>query len=227
MRVLFLLIVGVFAFSSVKAQEIIGKKNIDSTDSKTDTLKKPEYINKGKIAGRKAIRRSLIVPGLGQMYNYGLVVEDVKRGVYPDKRVLQKIYIVGKIGLIYAGGALLVSSYIQNNNMYKQFLRELQYRELHPNEPYMPDNGLANYVGDQGKQALYTGKAIYKNNREVVLISLAVLYGANIIDAYVTARLKYHNVENELSYKISPTLINSSPMYGFKPVPGLKFTLRL
>lgn len=226
MRSIFLLIVGVLAFSSVRAQ-VIDKKNVDSTTTRVDTLKKPGYINKGRIAGRKAIRRSLIVPGLGQMYNYGLVVDDVKRGVYQDKRVLQKIYIIGKISLIYAGGALLVSSYIDNNNKYKQFLRELQYRELNKTAAYMPGNGLQLYVGDQGKQALYTGKAIYKNNREVVLISLAVLYGANVVDAYVTARLKYHDVDNQLSYKISPTLINASPVYGFKPVPGLKFSLKL
>ncbi|WP_379084440.1 DUF5683 domain-containing protein [Pedobacter sp. UC225_65] len=225
MRSIFLLIVGVLAFGSVRAQ-VIDKKNVDSSTTRIDTLKKPGYINKGRIAGRKAIRRSLIVPGLGQMYNYGLVVDDVKRGVYPDKRVLQKIYIVGKISLIYAGGALLVSSYIDNNNKYKQFLRELQYRQVNPGK-ILEGNGLEGYTGDQGLQALYTGKAIYKNNREVVLISLAVLYGANVVDAYVTARLKYHDVDNQLSYKISPTLINASPVYGFKPVPGLKFSLKL
>lgn len=222
MRILFLLIVGVLTFTSVKAQEVIGKKNVDSAAANIDTLKKTDYINKGRIAGRKAIRRSLIMPGLGQMYNYGLVVDDVKRGVYPDKRVLQKIYIVGKISLIYVGGALLVTSFIDNNRMYRAALAELQYRKLNPREPNRP-NQFERYETTY----LTTGKAIYKNNREVVLISLAVLYGANVLDAYVTARLKYHNVENELSYKISPTLINASPMYGFKPLPGLKLSLKL
>lgn len=226
MRGIFLLIVGVLTFGSLRAQQVIDKKNVDSSATRIDTLKKTGYINKGRIAGRKAIRRSLIIPGLGQMYNYGLVVDDVKRGVYPDKRVLQKIYIVGKISLIYAGGALLVSSYIDNNNKYKQFLRELQYRQVNPGK-ILEGNGLEGYTGDQGLQALYTGKAIYKNNREVVLISLAVLYGANVVDAYVTARLKYHDVDNQLSYKITPTLINASPVYGFMPVPGLKLSLKL
>lgn len=222
MRILFLLIVGVLTFTSVKAQEVIGNKNADTTTGRVDTLKGPKYINKGRIAGRKAIRRSLILPGLGQVYNYGLVVDDVKRGVYQDKRVWQKIYIVGKIGLIYTGGALLVSSFIDNNRMYRASLAELQWRQQNPTLPNR-DNQFVRYETSY----LTTAKAIFKNNREVVLISLAVLYGANVIDAYVTARLKYHNVENELSYQISPTLINASPMYGFKPLPGLKLTLKL
>jgi hypothetical protein len=219
--ILFLIFSFSIAFTNVKAQNRVPKKSLDTTlTKKTDT---GGYINKGKVAGRKAIRRSLFFPGLGQMYNYGLVVNDVKSGFYSDKRVLQKIYIIGKIGLIYGGGTLLVTSYIDNNAKYKQFLSELQYRQLNGNQP-KPGNGLERYTNTD---ALITAKAIYKNNREVVLISIGALYGMNVLDAYVTARLKYHNVENELAYKISPTLINSSTIYGYSAVPGLKLTLKL
>lgn len=221
MRVLFFLIIGLLTFTSVKAQEPVGKNTTEQ--SKIDTVKPAAYVNKGQIAGRKAIRRSLFFPGLGQIYNYGLVVDDVKSGVYHDKRVLQKIYIIGKIGAIYGGGGVLVSSYIENNKRYKQFLTELQYRQTHPGM-VLEGNGLERYTNTE---SLVTAKNIYKNNREVVLISLAVLYGMNVVDAYVTARLKYHNVENELSYKISPTLINSNTMYGYNAIPGIKLTLKL
>lgn len=220
MRGVLFLIVGFLTFASAKAQVTFDTKTPAPKQSEADT---PKYINKGKIAGRKAIRRSLIFPGLGQIYNYGLVVDDVKSGVYKDKRVWQKIYIIGKVGAIYGGGALLVTSYIDNNQKYRQFLKELQYRQANNNKPD-PNGSLALYTNTS---ALITAKNIYKNNREVVLISLAVLYGANVVDAYVTARLKYHNVENDLAYKISPTLINSNTMYGFNAVPGIKLTLRL
>jgi hypothetical protein len=224
MRIIFLLLISIiFTFTTVKAQDIQPKKTLAKDVSKPDVTNDTGYVNKGKITGKKAIRRSLIFPGLGQIYNYGLVVDDVKSGNYGDKRVFQKIYIVGKIGLIYGGGYLLVSSYIDNNNKYHQFLTELQYRRANKGEPN-PNGGLAEYTNTDN---LIVAKNIYKNNREVVLLSIAGLYLLNVVDAYVTARLKNHNVENDLTYKISPTIINTNQMYGFQPAPGLKLTLKL
>jgi len=114
-------------------------------------------------------------------------------------------------------------SYIDNNNNYNRFLRELQYRQL--NGKPDPDNGLTQYPD---ANALTVAKNIYKRNREVVLISLVGLYGLNVLDAYVTARLKFFNVDDTLSFKLSPSIINSNTMYGFSNVaPALKLTLKL
>lgn len=224
MRIILLLFISsLLTFTAVKAQETKVKKSLDSVATKTNLAKDTGYVNKGQIAGKKAKIRSFIFPGLGQIYNYGLVVNDVKSGYYGDKRVLQKIYIVGKIGLIYGGGYLLVSSYIDNNNKYHRFLTELQYRRANNGTPD-PNGGLELYTNTDN---LIIAKNIYKNNREVVLISMVGLYLLNVVDAYVTARLKYHSVENDLSYKISPTLIQSDQLYGFQPTPGLKLTLKL
>ncbi len=223
MRIILLLLTSlVLTFTNVKAQETKVKKSLDTVSTKSVVANDTGYVNKGKIAGKKAIRRSLIFPGLGQIYNYGLVVDDVKNGYYGDKRVFQKIYIVGKIGLIYGGGYLLVKSYIDNNNKYRLFLSELQYRK----DPTLP-NPKTGLEGITNTSSLVVQKNIYKNNREVVLISMAGLYLLNVVDAYVTARLKYHNVENDLSYKISPTLITTDKIYGFQSAPGLKLTLKL
>lgn len=224
MRVVLLLLISLlFTFTTVKAQETIPEKTLDTLPKKTVVNKDTGYVNKGQVAGKKAIRRSLIFPGLGQIYNYGLVVDDVKSGYYGDKRVMQKIYIIGKIGLIYGGGYVLVSSYIDNNNKYRQYLKELQYRRENDGKPD-PNGGFSEYTTTEG---LTIGKNIYKNNREVVLLSLVGLYAMNVVDAYVTARLKYHSAENDLSFNISPTLINTNHMYGFQPAPGLKLTLKL
>lgn len=224
MRVLLLVAISfLLTFTAVKAQETVTEKTIDTSPKKTVVNSDTGYINKGQVAGKKAIRRSLIFPGLGQMYNYGLVVNDVKSGYYGDKRVFQKIYIIGKIGLIYGGGYVLVSSYIDNNNKYRQFLKELQDRRENGGVPD-PNSPLAEYTNTDN---LTIQKNIYKNNREVVLLSLVGLYAMNVVDAYVTARLKYHSVENDISFKITPTLINPDTMYGFQPAPGLKLTLKL
>lgn len=222
MRVFLLSVVLCFVFTLVNAQ-IPATPIKQDTTAKLDTIAPAGYINKGKIAGKKAVYRSLIFPGLGQVYNYGLVVDDVKNGRTEGKRIGQKIYIIGKIGAIYAGGTILVMSYIDNNNNYNRFLRELQYRQL--NGKPDPDNGLTQYPD---ANALTVAKNIYKRNREVVLISLVGLYGLNVLDAYVTARLKFFNVDDTLSFKLSPSIINSNTMYGFSNVaPALKLTLKL
>lgn len=224
MRAFLLSVVFCFAFTLVEAQIPTTPVRPDTT-AKLDTLAPAKYVNQGKIAGKKAVYRSLIFPGLGQLYNYGLVVDDVKAGRTQGKRVGQKLYLIGKIGAIYAGGTMLVMSFIDNNNNYNRFLRELQYRRINNTNEAMPDNGLERY---ETIESLTTGKNIYKRNREVVIISLVGLYGLNVLDAYVTARLKYFNVDETLSFKISPTTINSNTMFGFNNVtPALKLTLRL
>lgn len=212
-----------FVFTNVNAQETVTTKKADTVE--VDTIAPPKYINKGKIAGKKAVYRSLFFPGLGQAYNYGLVVDDVKSGRVEGKKIGQKIYIVGKMAAIYAGGTVLVMSYIDNNKNYKLFLRELQYRKLNNNQPD-PQNGLSQYPNTD---ALTVAKNIYKRNREVVLLSLVGLYGLNVLDAYVTARLKYFNVDETLSMKVSPSFINqNNTMFGYNNVaPALKITLKL
>ncbi|MNR44206.1 hypothetical protein D3C85_1629170 [compost metagenome] len=102
-------------------------------------------------------------------------------------------------------------------------MKELQYRQLNNNNPD-PNNGLGQY----DTNGLTIAKNIYKRNREVVIISLLGLYGLNVLDAYVTARLKFFNVDDTLSLKLSPTIINSNTMYGFSnATPALKLTLKL
>lgn len=224
MRALLLLVILGFVFAAVNAQNPVTSQKSDTTVVRLDTIAPAKYINKGRIAGQKAIYRSLIFPGLGQIYNYGLVVDDVKSGRAEGKRIGQKMYIIGKIGAIYVGGTMLVMSYIDNNNNYKLFLRELQYRQLNNNQPD-PNNGLSQYTNTD---ALVIAKNIYKRNREIVIISLVGLYGLNVLDAYVTARLKYFNVDDTLSFKLSPTIINSNTMYGYTNfAPALKLTLKL
>lgn len=223
MRFFGFLVLVLITFTSVRAQDTLKKSNRLASE-KIDTIKPSGYVNQGKIAAHKAVMRSLIFPGLGQVYNYGLVVKDVQSGAVDGKRVGQKIYIIGKITAIYAGGALLFKSYLDNRHKYKLFLSELQYRKLNNNKP-SPDNGLEQYTNTN---ALVVAKDIYKRNSQVVLISLAGLYGLNVLDAYVTSRLKYFNVDETLSLKISPSLINTNAMYGFSaPAPAIKFTFKL
>ncbi|RYG07134.1 MAG: hypothetical protein EOO07_27970 [Chitinophagaceae bacterium] len=220
MRFIFVILLVVFAFADVKGQSPVNEKSTETQKGKSDS----GYVNRGKIAGAIAAKRSLILPGLGQVYNYGLIVDDIETGRLKTKGFGKKLAIIGKIGGIYVAGTMLTLSYIENNKNYHLFLKELQYRQANNGQPD-PNGSLAGY---KDTQSLYTGKAIYKNNREVVLIFLGLTYGVNVIDAYVTARLNYLNIERTLGFKIRPSVMNSNTMYGYNSfTPALTLTLKL
>lgn len=222
MRFLIAFILVFAAFTSLKAQELQPEKPLQEAKAKVDTV--APLVNRGRSAGRIAAHRSMFLPGWGQVYDYGLVVSDVRSGRIPGNGLGKKLAIVGKIAAIYVAGTMLTQSYIENNRNYHLFLEELQYRRLHNDQPN-PDGALAGY---RDTQSLYTGKAVYKNNREVVLLSLVLTYGINIVDAYVTARLNFLDVNDGLGLNMSPTLIQSAPMYGSNSyAPGLKLTFKL
>ena len=203
-KILLLSVLLFFTIQVVKGQDKITIKGDSAVrDAKPDTAK---YVNLGKIAARKAVFRSMIIPGWGQAGN-GL---NFYRGL--------------KIAAIYTGGTMLALSYIDNNNNYHQYLAEVQYRALHGDQP-KPGNGLESYSNTAG---ITTAKEIFRRNREVVVFSFVALYAVNIIEAYVDARLKYFDIGNESALKFSPTMINSNTMYGYHSfAPALKISLKL
>ena len=195
-----------FAAMVVKGQEPMPIKKDSTTVTKVDTLK-PAYINPGKVAGRRAAIRSAIIPGMGQIGN----------GV--------TVYRLAKVAAIYTGATLLTLSYIDNNKEYHKYLTELQYR-VNNGGVGTPGGELEEYQSD----VLVRAKDTYGRNRWVIIFSFGALYAVNIIEAYVDARLKYFDVGDDLSLKISPSLnMNSGTLYGYTATtaaPGLKLTLR-
>jgi hypothetical protein len=206
-KILLLSVLFCFTVIVVRGQEKFTVKgdSLRRTPERADTAK---YVNLGKIAARKAARRSAMIPGWGQIGN-GLTIY---RGI--------------KVAAIYTGGTLLAMSYIQNNRDYHRFLSEIQYRQAN-NDQSPPGSPLARYTNTSG---LIQAKDIYRRNREVVMFSFVALYAVNIIEAYVDARLKYFDVGDNLAIKFSPTLINSSMSYGYNAnsfAPALKIAFRL
>lgn len=197
-----------FAISTAKAQEPV-KPVKDSTvttaPAQVDTLKST-YVNPGKIAGRRAAIRSAIIPGMGQIGN----------GV--------TVYRLAKVAAIYTGATLLTISYMDNNRQYKRYLKELQYRATNGDQPD-PNGEFTDYPNTT---TLAGAKDTYSRNLWIIRFSYGALYAVNIIEAYVDARLKYFDVGNDLSLKISPSFNNGMNMYGYAPVaPGFKLTLKL
>jgi len=201
-KILLLSVLFCFTAAVVSGQEQFTVKgdSLKRTPAKADT----GYVNLGKIAARKAAFRSAIIPGWGQVGN-GLTVY---RGI--------------KVAAIYTGGTLLAMSFVQNTQQYRKYLKEVQYREENNDQP-QPGSDLAQY----STTGLITAKDVYRRNREVIIFSFFALYGVNIIEAYVDARLKYFDVGDNLAIKISPSVINSNTMYSANSfAPALKVGFR-
>ncbi|TCD10344.1 hypothetical protein EZ449_11035 [Pedobacter frigidisoli] len=207
-------------------------KSVDTAKTKVrppmtrqDSMK-AKYVNPGKVAGRKAIYRSLIIPGWGQLYNMQLLNDGY--GTRAGKnQTFQKIYTGGKIVAIYGGFTVLTMSFIESSKNYKLYLTELQYRDINngrpdPNGPFVNTDGVTSRYSTQG---ITTGKDTFRRNKQIVLFSYGLVYLANVVDAYVAARLHFFNIDDDLSFKVTPTMINTNTVYGFSNTPALKLSL--
>jgi hypothetical protein len=206
-RILLLTVVLWFASLGVKAQQpiTIKKDSTGQTTARVDTLKsKSTYVNVGKIAARKAIRRSLIIPGWGQ-YSNGL-----------------NLYRGAKIAAIYTGATLLTLSFIDNNKQYHIWLKELTDRQANGNRPVVGSP----YFSITDNAGIITAKDTYRRNKEVIIFSMIGLYGIQVIEAYVDARLKYFDIGGDLT--MTPTIINTNSMLGYNAsIPGIRLTFKL
>lgn len=236
-----LILISFFAFSLVNLASAQVK---DSVLKQADTLKnrnikpmkidspkvmtrrdsaKAKYVNPGKVAGRKAVFRSMIIPGWGQLYNMQLLNDGY--GTRAGKsQTLQKIYTTGKIAAIYGGFTALTLSYIESRKNYKIFLKEGQSRQLPVASrvgEFEPNPTLVRY-SDQG---VIDNKSLFKRNSQIVIFSYGLLYAANIVDAYVAARLHFFNIDDNLTFQVHPTVISTNTMYGFNAAPALKLSL--
>jgi len=198
-------------------------KSLDTAAKKPMTRKdsmKAKYVNPGKVAGRKAVFRSMIIPGWGQLYNMQLLND----GYGPragKSQIWQKLYTSAKIAGIYGGITVLTMSYIESSKQYNLALTELQYRDSHSDQPD-PNGPFGSRYSTSG---ITQRKDTYRRNKQIVLFSYGLVYFANIVDAYVAARLHFFNIDDNLSFKVMPSMINTNSMYGFNATPALKLSL--
>jgi hypothetical protein len=163
---------------------------------------------------QKAVIRSLIVPGWGQVYN-------------------RKIW---KVPVIYGGMGLLGWAIIYNIKSYREFLQLSLYRYkqkiLKPTDPYYDEYQLlskrSNYTPDQ---SIYNAKDIARRDRDLSYFGVLALWSINAIDAYIDAKFIHsYNLDNNFSMHVTPTLLNQ-PLYAqnfSNPyIPGIKITFTL
>ncbi|RYE09488.1 MAG: hypothetical protein EOP44_02275 [Sphingobacteriaceae bacterium] len=147
-----------------------------------------------------AIIKSLTIPGTGQIYN---------RQYW-------------KLPIVYGGFALLGYSFYVAQTNYKAFLRvaELQSR------------GGFSQIEEQYQnvdpQTIIVYKNFYHRNRDLTIIGVVAFWGIQAIDAYIAAKFQHsYTMDDNLGFKISPTVLNS-PTFAYGGfTPGLKVTLKM
>jgi Family of unknown function (DUF5683) len=194
------------------------KDTLVSTKTDTDVVKsfKPKkekekvYHPDSTHSPHKAVIRSLLVPGLGQIYNHQW----------------------WKVPVIYTGLGLLGWAVVFNNTYYSEFLALSKYREHGitpgPKDPYYNDYNL--YI-NQPDQALYDATAGYRRNRDLSILGILGTWGINAVDAYIDAKFMHsYSVDNNFAMKITPSVLNQ-PVYALNSsgsyVMGLKITFTL
>jgi hypothetical protein len=172
------------------------------------------YHNDTSYSPQKAVIYSLIIPGLGQVYN-------------------RKIW---KVPVIYGGMGLLGLAVIYNIKNYREFLQLSRYRYkpriLKPTDPYYDEyQRLSKPSNYTPSQSIYNAKDIARRDRDLSYLGLAALWGVNTIDAYIDAKfIRSYNLDNNFSMHVTPTLLNQ-PLYAqnfSNPyIPGIKINFTL
>ncbi|WPQ65477.1 DUF5683 domain-containing protein [Chitinophaga sancti] len=130
---------------------------------------------------RKAALYSAVLPGLGQIYN---------REYW-------------KLPLVYAAMGITTYTYIFNMNKYRTY-RDAYRIRMDGNADTVDD-----YVGlysDAGLKYLRDG---YREYVDYSVLVFVLAYGLNILDATVFAHLRNFDMSDDLSMKITPTVIDN------------------
>jgi uncharacterized protein DUF5683 len=204
-----------FAFiaKAQKPDTVTIKSRSDSLSLKRDSAKSKRFVPKitkektyhpdSLHDPHKALIRSLMVPGWGQLYNHKW----------------------WKVPLIYGGLGLLGDVIIFNNNYYNIFLKEAQLRERGVTTNLNP------LLAQVSTADVDTYTDLYRRNRDLGILGFIGGWGIQMIDAYIDAKFQHsYTMDNDLSFKIRPSIM-SQPVYALSsttyiPSVTITFTLR-
>lgn len=209
---LFWLIIGFAVAAKAQQPDTSAVKGpVDSVAVKHDSVKSKRFVPKVKKekvyhpdtlhSPHKAVMRSLMIPGWGQIYNHAWY----------------------KVPFIYAGLGLLVDVVIFNQHYYKLFLKEDILRNHGVQEGRNPDFA---QIGDADIDAATNS---YRRDRDLGYLGIVGGWGIQMIEAYINAKfIQSYTMDNNLSFKVSPGVIGGSPVYAFNNsspvIPAIKIT---
>jgi hypothetical protein len=145
---------------------------------------------------RKAVIYSLILPGLGQIYN-------------------RKYW---KIPFIYGGaGAFLY--YVSYNQMQYRKFRNALFENKATNADAVID-GYSYKFSD-----LDNGRDYFRRYRDISIAGLAGMYLLNVIDAMVDAYFVRYDITDDLSLKLEPAVIQNTGIMGETASLGFRINI--
>ena len=213
---IFWLLLGLAVAAKAQQPDTIAVKNKkDSLNRMKDSVTSKRYypkITKEKTyhpdslhSPHKAVMRSLMIPGWGQLYNHRW----------------------WKVPLIYGGLGLLGDVVVFNQKYYKEFLKEALLREKGISGTPQNDPALVNV--SSADVVTYTN--VYRRNRDLGILGFLGGWGIQMVDAYIDAKFMHsYSMDNNLSFKISPGAINQ-PVYALNSnttfIPAVKITFTL
>lgn len=170
-----------------KVVDTLGRPQIIAPDTVKTTARKDSNVISFRTAPaphspRKATLYSAVLPGLGQAYN---------REYW-------------KLPLVYAALGTCTYFFITNLDQYKTY-RDA-YRLRMDGNPDTHDRFEDIYKNPQSLKILRDG---YREYVDYSVLFFVLAYGLNIIDATVFAHLKQFDMSNDLSMRVSPTIINN------------------
>lgn len=150
---------------------------------------------------QKATILSAVFPGLGQAYN-------------------KKYW---KIPIIYGGFAALGYAISFQGKEYKRY--KLAYNLLTDRNPETIDE----FNGKRSPDELKSARDYYRRNRDYAILGAVVLYALNVIDAHVDATLYDYEIDDNLSLRVTPTLMDGTYFAtgkGSWVTPGLSMSFK-
>ena len=217
-RLVFILSIIAFAItinsnaSTVQNDSIYLIESVDTLQfvQEVDTVETYASTSTFKPDAQKAVWLATIVPGLGQIYN---------RQYW-------------KLPIIYGGTLALAYGITWNDRMYVDYRKGyVDLMDKNPNTNYFEYLLPAGVTLDSTNKDYYT-KVIknkldnYRRNRDLCIITTAVLYLLSIIDAYVDAQLFDYDISPDLSLQVTPTVIAPSSSYEQESSVGLSCKLK-
>jgi hypothetical protein len=128
---------------------------------------------------RTAVRKSMILPGWGQIQN----------GRW------------WKVPIVVGGFAGLAYSYDYARKNYRKFLAEAQYRTINP----APGEYLYPEFAGFNTEGIIGAKDFYRRNRDLSVLAGVGFYAIQLIDAYVDAKFFRYDISDDFSFKVKPS----------------------
>lgn len=170
---------------------------------------------------KKAIIKSALIPGWGQLYN-AREWRSRKQEMKENGIITPKLWWIS-VPAIYGGFIGSIAAYNFNNRNYKWILGEVQYRLV--NNDIRQDEELERI----NTPRLIEYKDAYRRDRDLsVLIGIGV-YTLNIVEAYVNSTFLRYDIKDDVAFKLRPSLqyFPTNSMAGSYASTGLSLTIML